>query len=210
MECRASRRIGAARHMRAYANARESTFTRGPTAASPGSFWAQRTVIAIYLITCNPAAGNCGVECPFEHPTCELRLRGKPGRFRNARSRAAGPIIDPRLWHIQLPVNEYAAAVARVTQEHTDLAILNTAGRATILALNAHGVFSLLQEACLVDDQYGITLPRFFDDVVAKGVASRVGIPLSPPLKQVLYAIWCGLTNPFCELPAILVFDGTQ
>jgi hypothetical protein len=74
------------------------------------------------------------------------------------------------------------------------------------LALHARGVFSLLQEARLIRDQYGIVLVQFFDDVVAKGVASRVRNPLRP-LEQVLYAIRRGLTNPFCELPAILAFN---
>lgn len=96
-----------------------------------------------------------------------------------------------------------SASVAGVAQKHTNLAVLDAACRAAVLALHTGGILALLEEACLIHDQHGVTFAELFNDVVAKDVASRVRIPLRP-FEKVLHAIGCGLADPFCELQPFL------
>jgi hypothetical protein len=96
--------------------------------------------------------------------------------------------------------------VACVAQEHTDLAILDSTCRATVLTLYTARVFPLLEETRLIHDQHGSRLAGLFNDVVAKDVASRVWIPLCP-LKKVLHTIGCIFADSSRELPAVLAID---
>lgn len=117
--------------------------------------------------------------------------------------------IGPCPRHIQLAVDECTAAMTGIAEEYADLAILDSARRAAVLALHAGRVLTFLDETSFVHDQHCITLAESFTHVLAQYIARGVGVPLCP-LEQVLHAVRCCLANPFGKLPAVLALDCAQ
>jgi len=63
-------------------------------------------------------------------------------------------------------------------------------------------MLSLLDEACLVDDQYPIVIAQVFDHIFAQHIACGIGIP-GRTLQQVLHPVGCGFAHPLGQLPAV-------
>ena len=167
------------------------------------------TVAAVDFITRDPAARHTCVQRPLKHAARELRLRCKLHRLGNARCLAAHTVIGPRLGHIQFAVDKHAAAATGIAEEDADLAVLDTACRATVLPLHTGRVLPLLDETGLVHNQHRVTLAQLFNDVLPQHIARAMRIPLRP-LEQVLNTIRRCFADPFGELPAVLALDCAQ
>ncbi len=68
-----------------------------------------------------------------------------------------------------------------VGQEDADLGVLDPPGGAGVLAGDARGVVTLLEESGLVEDEDGFGVPERVDDVVPEVVADLVGRPVGAP-----------------------------
>ena len=91
----------------------------------------------------------------------------------------------------------------RHRREYADLAILDSAGRATVLALNTGRVLTFLDETSFVHNQHCIMLAESFNHVLAQHITRGIGVPFRP-LEKVLHAVRCCLANPFGKLPPFL------
>lgn len=83
------------------------------------------------------------------------------------------------------------------------MAVLDSPRGATVLALYAHGVPPLLQEARLVQDQHGFRMAQVFPDIRLQIVPHPVCVP-GRPVHYPLQPIRTGMPGLLRYLPAVL------
>src|SRR3954447_3108446 len=116
---------------------------------------AQRLVAAINRVAQHPCAGYAGLNRSRNHRDADLRFGGERHVFGNACRFATLHILDPVLRQIKTAVYKRMSLWARVAKENADLAVLDPAGRAAVLARDPNRVIALLEEAGFVENQHG-------------------------------------------------------
>jgi hypothetical protein len=101
------------------------------------------------------------------------------------------------------------AVPAGVAQEDPDLAVLDPARGAAVLALHARRLLALLHEAGLVQHQHGLRVAEVLDHVRPQVVPDRVRLP-PHPAQEVLHPVGCRVARGLGELPAVLAPQGRQ
>lgn len=101
------------------------------------------------------------------------------------------------------------STVGGVHQIDGDLGILDTAGRAGVLALDPDGRRALLQVARLVDHEHGLRVVQMLDHVCAYVVSDRISVPLRA-VEQVLHAVRSGIADVLGQGPAVLAREVRQ
>jgi hypothetical protein len=96
-----------------------------------------------------------------------------------------------------------------IRQVDRDLAVVDLAGGAGVLALHPSGGGALLQIAGLVDDQHRLRVAEMADHVVAHVIAQGVGIPHRPG-EQVLQSVRAGGAGVLGDRPAVLAWQVGQ
>ncbi len=91
----------------------------------------------------------------------------------------------------------------RSTRDRRRPGVLDAAGRAGVLALDADGRRALLQIARLVDHEHRLVVGEVLDDVGAHVIADRVGVPLRT-VQQVLHAVRGRVARMLGQRPAVL------
>jgi hypothetical protein len=114
-------------------------------------------------------------------------------------------IVDPLPGQEQLAIDSRPALGAGVAQEDPDLAVLDLAGGARVLAGDARRLSVLLEESSLVGHEDALRMAQLGQDIRPQVVADGVGVPgvavqdaLNPPRVRIA----CLLR----ELPAVLAF----
>jgi hypothetical protein len=115
----------------------------------------------------------------------------------------------PPLGQIEPTVQEDVSRGARVGQHRRDLAVLDLAGRSTLLALNPDRAGAPLEDAGLIDDPDALRIAKRLAHEVLQDVASRLHVPVRA-VEQPLSPIGCGIADRFGYLPAVLAFDGGE
>src|SRR4029453_15605346 len=103
------------------------------TALQPGP---QGRVAAVGLVRGHPRGWDAGVQGTLQHDLGELRLGPKPNPLGDLGGPAARRILGPALGQVQLPVDHRPPLGAGVGQEDAELAVVDLAGRAGVLALH--------------------------------------------------------------------------
>jgi len=98
---------------------------------------------------------------------------------------------------------------AGVTQEDPDLAVLDAAGGAAVLALHARRLLALLHEPGLVQHQHGVGITEPLDDIGPQVVPDRVGVP-AHAREEVLHPVRRAVARRLRQLPAVLAPQGRQ
>lgn len=116
---------------------------------------------------------------------------------------AAVGIGGPGARDVQLPVHHGVPALAGVDQADSYLGILDPAGGAGVLALDADRASALLHVAGLVDHQHRPLVVQVLHRVAPHIVTDGVGVPLGPA-EQVVHAVRGGLPGPLGDGPAVV------
>src|SRR4051812_47798407 len=98
---------------------------------------------------------------------------------------------------------------AGISEEHTDLAILDAPCGTAVLARHAGRLRALLQKAGLVDDQHRFLIGQDLDHVPSTQIPRGRLVPLHVR-KQPLRAPRPGVAEMLGQLPAVLAFHRTQ
>ena len=88
------------------------------------------------------------------------------------------------------------AAVAYIIEEDGDLAVLELAGGATVLLLDADRLVAPLDEARLINDQDGLGVLELLDYIGAEVIPHGIGIP-ARRIEEPLHAIRCRIAHGF-------------
>ena len=126
--------------------------------------------------------------------------------LRHARFRPPCRIEGPGLGQVQRPVDQGMPVPAGIGEKHPDLAVLDAACGAGVLAFDAGRLVALLQEAGLVEHQHGIRIAEVLDHIGAQVIAHRIGIPVHAG-EEVLHAIGAGIAGRFGQVPAVLALE---
>ncbi len=156
---------------------------------------------AIDLIGGHPRRRHPGVQRTLQHDLGKLRLGPKPDLLGDLGSPAAGRVVGPALGQVQLPVDHRPPLGAGVGQEHAQLAVVDLAGGARVLALDPHRGRALLEKPRLVDHQHPAGVAEVLDDVAAQVVADQVRVPVGGG-EQPPHAVWGALAGVLGQLPA--------
>ena len=159
---------------------------------------------AIDLIGGHPRRRHPGVQRTLQHDLGKLRLGPKPDLLGDLGSPAAGRVVGPALGQVQLPVDHRPPLGAGVGQEHAQLAVVDLAGGARVLALDPHRGRALLEKPRLVDHQHPAGVAEVLDDVAAQVVADQVRVPVGGG-EQPPHAVWGALAGVLGQLPADLL-----
>ena len=90
-----------------------------------------------------------------------------------------------------------------IGEKHPDLAVLDAACGAGVLALHARRLVALLEKAGLIQHQHGVGIAEMLDHIGAQVIAHRIGIPVHAG-KEILHAIGAGIAGGFRQVPAVL------
>jgi hypothetical protein len=96
-----------------------------------------------------------------------------------------------------------------IDQEHPDLAVLNAAGGAAVLAGDSGRMATLFQKPGFVDYQHRLWGSQMLHDIVAQCIAHRIGVPQGTA-QQVLKTIRCAITAHVGQLPAVLALGRAE
>lgn len=98
---------------------------------------------------------------------------------------------------------------AHIGQKNPDLAVLDPAGRATVLAGHPGRVAPFLEKSRFVDHQDRLISAQVGDHVLLQVIPHLISIPQCPA-QQVLQAVRRCLTQGLGQLPAVLAFCRAQ
>src|SRR5918993_1384975 len=143
---------------------------------------------------------------PPEHLFGQFGLGAHPHLIGHPGPLATLLILGPLLRQIQLPIDEGLPPTGGVGQKHPNLAVLPLADSAGVLALYTYALISLLDEACLVDDETTLRVRQMLDDVLSQVVSNCVGIPAGSS-KEVLDTIGRGVSRYLGQLPRVLALS---
>jgi hypothetical protein len=158
---------------------------------------------AVDLIGGHPRRRHAGVQGTLQHQLGKLRLGPKPDLLRNPRGAAPLRVVGPAFGQVQLPVDERPPLAADIGEEDTQLAVVDLAGRARVLALHPDRGRALLQEARLVHYQHRAFLAQVLHYIGTQIVADPIGVPVGGG-KQPLHAVGGALVGVLGQLPAVL------
>jgi hypothetical protein len=96
-----------------------------------------------------------------------------------------------------------------IAEEDPDLAVIDAACGARVLALDPARVLAFLEKTGLIENRDPVWIVEMLDDQASEFVADIVGFPDSA-VKQMLDAIGIVMADIFGQLPSILSFDGTE
>ncbi len=99
--------------------------------------------------------------------------------------------------------------LAGVAQEHADLRVLDPARRAGVLPLHPGRLGALLQEAGLVQHQYGSRVGQVLDNVGLQVVPDRIRVP-PRPRQELLHPVRRRVARSLGQLPAVLALNRRQ
>ena len=133
--------------------------------------------------------------------SCGLVRNATSSGTRAARQRSGSSVHD--LGQVQLPVDERPPLGAGVGEKDAELAVVDLAGGARVLALHPHRGGALLEEAGLVDHQHPGRVAQVLDHIGAQVVADQVRVPVSGG-QQPLHPIRGRLPGMLGQLPAVL------
>ena len=119
----------------------------------PSSQPPQRWAAAIDLIGGHPGGRHAGVQGALQHHPGQLRLGPEPDLLRDPRGPTPRRVVGPALGQVQLPVDHRPPLRAGIGQEDAELAVVDLAGGAGVLALDPHRGRALLEEPGLVHHQ---------------------------------------------------------
>src|SRR5215216_7376117 len=120
---------------------------------------------------------------------------------------AAGGIISPTAGQVQLSVDERPPRSAGIGEKDADLAVVDLAGGARVLALHPHRGRALLEKAGLVHHQHRARIAQVLDHLAAQIIPDQVGIPVGGG-QQPLHPIRGGLAGVLGQLPAVFPCHG--
>jgi hypothetical protein len=106
-------------------------------------------------------------------------------------------------WQVQLPVDERPPLSAGVGENDAQLAGVDLAGRARVLALHPHRGRALLQEARLVGHQHRTRVAQVLDHIGAQVVTDQIRVPVGGG-QQPLHPIGGALPGMLGQLPTVL------
>jgi hypothetical protein len=89
------------------------------------------------------------------------------------------------------------------------LTVFDASGGARVLAFDAHGVGSFLEEAAFIDNEHALGTAQVLDDVVLEFIADGLGVP-EGSIQQMLEAIGIDLSEVLGQLPSVLTLDGAE
>ena len=116
---------------------------RHPAALQPAP---ERRVLAVDLIGGHPGSRHPGIQGPLQYDPGQLRLGPEPHLLGHPGGSTPRPILGPCLGQVQLPVDECPPPGAGVGQEHAELAVVDLAGGARVLALDPTEVVPFLRK----------------------------------------------------------------
>ena len=93
--------------------------------------------MTVDLIPGRPGGQGPGVQSPVDHRLGQRWLGGEPDGTGHAGSSAPFRVIGPGSWQVQGPVDERVPGRGSVGQVDRDLAVLDPAGGAGVLTLDA-------------------------------------------------------------------------
>ncbi len=164
---------------------------------------AEAVIRPVHRVGRHPLRRHPGGHRPRDHPPGQQDLGREPHRPRHAGLPPPAGVLGPLLGQVQRPVQQRPPARGCVTQEDADLAVLDAAGGAGILAGYTDRLAPLLQKPGLVHDQHAFGVPEALADVAEQLVADRVGVPVGPR-QQVLHAVGGRVAEVLGQLPAVL------
>ena len=169
----------------------------------------ERRAAAVDLIGGHPRRRHPGVQRALQHELGKLRLGPEPDLLGHPRSPAALRIVGPALGQVQLPVDHRPALSAGVGQEDAELAVVDLAGGARVLALDPDRGGALLEEPRLVGHQHRVRVAQVLDHVGAQVVADQLRVPVGGG-QQPLHAVGGALAGVLGQLPAVLAAHVAQ
>src|SRR6266540_2350870 len=170
---------------------------------------AQHPIVAVDTIARDPGQHYASTQRALQHLPRQRRFGRKGPLVGNTGSSTALAILGPFLWQIELAINQGLTMLARVGQENADLAVLDAAGRATIVPCEASRMAAFLKKAGFVKHTHRSGICQIVDHIRLQAVAQRIGVPVGPT-KQVLKAIGLRIATDLGQLPAILAFGWAQ
>jgi hypothetical protein len=121
----------------------------------------------------HPGGRGAGVQGTLQHDLGKLRLGPKADLLGDLRRLAAGFIVGPAFGQVQLPVDHRPPLAAGVGQEHAQLAVVDLAGGARVLALHSHRGRALLEEPGLVHHQHRARVAQVLDHLERRSGIGR-------------------------------------
>src|SRR6185312_10984760 len=109
---------------------------------------------AVGAVEQHDVAGDLRGHRALDHVERQIVFRSEDDVLGDARFGAPSGVVGPRLGQVELEVDGDLLRVTRDCEADSDLAIRDFARRARVLPLHADRVFSLFQEAGVVDDPH--------------------------------------------------------
>src|SRR6266700_176971 len=182
---------------------------------------AQLRAVTVNGISHHPVDGQAGRLGALEHALGQFRFGLEGDALGDMGGEAAGRIVAPVLWQVQLAIDEPVALGGDVGEEDAHLAVFDAPGAAAILGLHTSGVTAALGKATFIHDQHregGGRLRRLrgpgrgrerLPEEGAQLIAYPVVIP-DGVRQQTLHAVGPQLFGMLSDLPAIFPGDVTD
>jgi hypothetical protein len=163
----------------------------------------QAGVVAVAFIRGEPAEHRPGVSCPGEHAPGQLGFRREAHRLADPGLGAPVAVGGPGRREIQFAVNQRPAWGRHVSQEHPELAILDTPGGPRVLALHSGGFGAFLQESSLIGHHHPTSVTELLQHIPPEVIAHRIGVP-GVEVQQALHAIGGQVPGRLSDRPGVL------
>jgi site-specific DNA recombinase len=160
-------------------------------------------VLAVDLIGGHPGGRHPGIQGPLQHDPGELGLGLEPDLVGDAGGPTPRLILGPCLGQVQLPVDERPPLGAGVSKKDAQLAVVDLAGGARVLALDPDRGRALLEEPGLVHHQHRRRVAQVLDHIAAQVVPDQIRVPVGGG-QQPLHPVRGGLASMLGQLPTVL------
>src|SRR5262249_34475347 len=151
----------------------------------------------------HPGQHYARLERALQHLLRQSPFGSKSTVVGNARAATAVAILSPFFWQIELAIEQCMAEAWGVGQKDADLAVLNLACCAAILARHSRRMPAFLEKPGLINDSHSITIGQKVSHIGSQPVTQHIRIPVGAA-EQMLKAIRIGVAADLSQLPAIL------
>ena len=137
----------------------------------------QRPMIPIDAIPRHPGGRDARVEGTFQHLPRQLRLGRTYALLRNPRALASRLVACPLVGQIEFTIKQDVALGTCIGHKHPNLAMLNAARCAALLAGHPGRLLAFFEEPRLIDDEHGLRVAQMLDQIGAQIIPDGLRIP---------------------------------
>src|SRR5258707_10420731 len=137
----------------------------------------QIQIAAIDRISYHPGNGNSSLPEAFDHVHSQFGLCLEAHRIRDTSGSTPIPIFTPIEREIQFTINQSMSFGRYIREKDSNLTVLHSSSRSTVLQANPSRFFASLGKAAFVDDQDGRLQAQLLKHIGTQIITYAIGVP---------------------------------